>query len=233
MADVDFYFNYGCPWTYLACVRLREVALRTGARIAWKPILVKRVHERVSAGGPAAHAPPMSAARARYAVKDLADWAAFCAVNIRHEGPFPLPAEWAARGAIVAATSAGVAAYSEAVFSACFRDGLDVGSLEVVVALAGDLGLDEPDFRRAILDPATLLAVERNSEELVSRGGFGSPSMFVGDDMYFGNDRMPLVEFALNRASDRPFVAPGAHGQSLPVGAAAPADEPGPAGRAP
>lgn len=217
MLQVEFYFHYGCPWTYLAFTRLRETVLRTGAGIVWKPITVEHVLKRLQPGMAAKHdAAAMLPARARYANKDLADWATFCGVSIRHQGPFPLPAEWAARGAIVAAGSGRVAAYSEAVFSACFRDGLDIGSLEIVVTLAGDLGLDEAEFRKAVCDPAALRAVERNSEELVARGGFGSPSMFIGDDMYFGNDRMPLVEFGLNRMADRPFVAPGAHGQAVP-----------------
>jgi 2-hydroxychromene-2-carboxylate isomerase len=217
MLQVEFYFHYGCPWTYLAFTRLRETALRTGAGIVWKPITVEHVHERLQPRAAATHgAAATLPAKARYAKKDLADWAAFCGVTIRHQGPFPLPAEWAARGAIVTAASGRVAQYSEAVFSACFRDAFDIGSLDAVVTLAGDLGLDEGEFRKAVCEPAVLRAVESNADELVARGGFGSPSMFIGDDMYFGNDRMPLVEFALNRRADRPFVAPGAHGQALP-----------------
>lgn len=217
MLQVEFYFHYGCPWTYLAFTRLRETALRTGAVIVWKPIAVEHVLARLQPGTAATHGTAaMLPAKARYAKKDLADWATFCGVSIRHQGPFPLPSEWAARGAIVATATGSVAAYSEAVFSACFRDGLDIGSLDAIVTLAGDLGLDEAEFREAVCEPAVLRAVERNAEELVARGGFGSPSMFIGDDMYFGNDRMPLVEFALNRMADRPFVAPGAHGQALP-----------------
>lgn len=214
MADVDFYFNYGCPWTYLACVRLREVALRTGARIAWKPILVKRVHERVSAGGPAAHAPPMSAARARYAVKDLADWAAFCGVRISRPGPFPVRADRAVRAAVVAVGDGVIAAFSERVFAACFAEGADIDSPEVVTRIAVAVGLDAGEFNKRVDAPATQARVEELSDELVARGGFGSPTMFVGGDLYFGNDRMPLVELALSRSGERALVAPGAHGQA-------------------
>jgi 2-hydroxychromene-2-carboxylate isomerase len=209
--NVDFYFYYGCPWTYLAFSRLREVAMRTGATITWKPILVDRVQARLAGGAAAGHAQAVPA-KARYQAKDLADWAAFCGLEIRHPGPFPLPAQWAVRGAVVANAAAVVPAYSEAVFSACFRDRQDIASFDVVARLARQAGL-EPQLAQTISDDRTLQAVEDNSMELVERGGFGSPTMFVGDDMYFGNDRMTLVEFALSRAPELRVVVPGAHGQ--------------------
>jgi 2-hydroxychromene-2-carboxylate isomerase len=212
-AGVDFYFNYGCPWTYLASVRLREAALRTAARIAWKPILVARVQERVNAGRPVSHAPPVNPARARYAVKDLADWAAFCGVEIRRPGPFPVRADWAVRGAVVAAAEGAIEAFSERVFAACFAEGEDIDSPDVVSRIAVAAGLDAEAFRQRLGATATQVKVEELSDELLARGGFGSPTMFVGGDMYFGNDRMPLVELALSRSGERPLVAPGAHGQ--------------------
>jgi 2-hydroxychromene-2-carboxylate isomerase len=213
MAVVDFYFYYGCPWTYLASTRLQETAMRTGAQIAWKPVLIEHVQGQPPDGAPAGHA-PISPARTRYAAKDLADWAGFCGVEIRRPGPYPLPARWALRGAMVALQEGLIGAYSEKVFGACFGAGADIDSLEVVTGLAVATGMDATDFRRRVQEPGTLRMLEDNSRELVVRGGFGSPTMFVGDDMYFGNDRMPLVELALSRSGERPFVVPGAHGQS-------------------
>jgi 2-hydroxychromene-2-carboxylate isomerase len=210
LADVTFYLYYGCPWTYLAFVRLQETAMRTRAVIAWRPVLLERV---MRGAGLSAKAEVSAAAQVRYRQKDLADWARFCGVAIRHGGPYPVAAEWAARGAVVALAEERAARYGEAVFRACFGECADPDDLEVVTGLAAASGIERERFRHAVEAPGTRAVLERNSDELVRRGGFGSPTMFVGDDMYVGNDRMPLVELALMRASDEPFVAPGAHGQ--------------------
>lgn len=212
MANVEFFFWYGCPWTYLAFGRLQETAMRTRATIAWKPILLDRVLAAVGSGGRAAAPAP---AKARYQAKDLADWVRFCGVTIRMTEPHHVPAEWAARGgiAVLGMAASSMPAYTEAVFRACFADGADIANLDVVTAIAAGTGLDAGAFRRAAEAQASLAVLERNSDELVRRGGFATPTMFVGEDMYHGNDRMPLVEFALTHAAGRPLIVPGAHGQ--------------------
>jgi len=212
LPQVEFYFYYGCPWTYFAFTRLRETALRTGAAIAWKPILIDHVRRALPDGGGSHGAP--APYRARYQAKDMADWARFCGVRVDRPGPYPVAAGAAVRGAAHAIAAGRGAAYGEAVFGACFRDGADIDDVEVVVGLAGAAGLEPAALRAAMSGEGGLQAAARWSAELVARGGFGSPTMFVGDDMYFGNDRMPLVEVALHGAGERPFVAPGAHGRT-------------------
>jgi 2-hydroxychromene-2-carboxylate isomerase len=69
------------------------------------------------------------------------------------------------------------------------------------------------DFERRLEDPGSLEAVRANTEELVRRGGFGSPTVFVGENMYFGHERIPLVESALMHGAEQPFIAPGEHGR--------------------
>jgi len=212
VASVEFFFWYGCPWTYLAFGRLREAAMRTRATIQCKPILLERVLAAVGSGGKAAALAP---AKKRYQAKDLADWARFCGVTIRMTEPHHVPAEWAARGgiAVLGMAPASMPAYTKSVFRACFAESADISNLDVVATIATGAGLEAGAFRSAVESQASLTALERNSDELVRRGGFGTPTMFVGEDMYHGNDRMPLVEFALTHAAGRPLIAPGAHGQ--------------------
>lgn len=212
MVDVDFYFYPGCPWTYLAFARLCESAMRTNARVVWKPIQVDRIRRDSSpAGGTGSLA--RNPARDRYRVKDLQDWARFCGLTIRRPGPFPVAALWAARGAVVAIAAGKAVPYLEAAFRGCFEHGADLDRLDSVVEIAAAGGLEPAGFRAACNDSTTLAIVEAYSDELVARGGFDSPTMFIGDGMYFGNDRMPLVELALSQAAERPLVVPGAHGQ--------------------
>ena len=186
--------------------------MRTGARIVWRPILVDRVERLVVSPGADSYV-EINPVRARYQVKDLTDWARFCGVVLNRPGPFPVRADWALRGAFVAVRNGLAVPYSERIFAACFKAGKDIADLEIVVTAARDAGMDPDRFRHSVGDPASLDWLEQNSAELVARGGFGSPTMFIGEDMYFGNDRMPLVELALSRAAERPLVVPGAHGQ--------------------
>lgn len=209
MADVDFFYDYSCPWTYLAFSRLREVAARTGSAIIWRPVMVDRVRREVNPACAASRDDP-EPRRARYQAKDLQDWADFCDLKIMKPDDWPPDTQYALSGAVLAAEKALIAKYSEAIFSAYFADGRDISQLDMVAEIAGAVGLGEIVERIADAGPAE--QVRANESELLDRGGFGSPTMFVGDAMFFGNDRMPLVEFALGQASGRTFVMPGQHG---------------------
>jgi 2-hydroxychromene-2-carboxylate isomerase len=216
---VAFFFDASCPWSYLALDRLREAAIRTGAAIDWRPVLVAEVLGRANPGYPADRSDPVPA-RARYQAKDLADWARYCGLTLRKPRPWPLRPEWAQRGAVVAAElggSQGAAGYLAAVFAALFTDNRDIGDLGIVVALAVEAGLDRDAFGARIRDERTRRQVDENGAALVAQGGFGTPSFLVtgggeAGDLYFGNDRLPLVEAALARAGSMRLVLPGAHG---------------------
>ncbi|MEO8444365.1 MAG: 2-hydroxychromene-2-carboxylate isomerase [Gammaproteobacteria bacterium] len=209
---VEFYFDTSCPWSYLALDRAREAAIRTGSRVVYRPVLVEDVLRTANPGFPADRADPVPA-RARYQAKDLADWARYCGLTLRRPQPWPIRAEWAQRGAVAAARLApSPAAYLTAVFNALFADNLAISDLAVVESLATGTGLDPHQFAAAIRDPQTLAEVASNGAALLEHGGFGTPSLLVGDDLYFGNDRLPLVEAALARQAGMRLVLPGTHG---------------------
>ncbi len=210
--SVEFYFDTSCPWSYLALDRVREAAIRTGYRVIYRPVLVGDVLQTANPGFPPDCTDPVPA-RARYQAKDLADWARYCGLALRRPSPWPFRAEWAQRGAV---TAAGLApspvAYLTAVFKALFVDNQAISELPVIEALAAGVGLDPAQFAARVRDPATLAEVAANGAALLAHGGFGTPSLLVGDDLYFGNDRLPLVEAALARQADMRLVLPGAHG---------------------
>jgi 2-hydroxychromene-2-carboxylate isomerase len=86
------------------------------------------------------------------------------------------------------------------VFQAYWGDLEDISQVEVLKPIIVRAGYDADDFLTRIDDPALKARLRANTDELIARGGFGSPTMFVdGHDMYFGNDRLPLVEAALVR----------------------------------
>lgn len=209
---VDFFFDTSCPWSYLALERVREAAIRTGCRVVYRPVLVDDVAQLANTGLPADRSEP-ARVRALYRAKDLADWARYCGLTLRRPDPWPLRAEWAQRGAVIAAeATSGPVPYLAAVFAALFADNRDISDLAVVSAVAAESGLDGCDFSARVSRPETLTRVHDNGIELVARGGFGTPSVLVGDDLYFGNDRMPLAEAAMARFGGMQLVLPGSHG---------------------
>lgn len=208
---VDFFYGITDPRDYLAFVRLVDAAMRTQSTIVYRPVLARAL----PAGGIAEPA-GTSVAATTYAAKDLQDWARFCGVRLRPVAIAVTDADWAQRGAIAAGVVADAGGsqlrhFIESIFRARFTEGRDIADRPVVVELAMSCGLARAGFE-AVLDSATTLeALEANANELVRRGGYATPTMLLGEDMYVGHARMPLLESALMRASDRPFVAPGEH----------------------
>lgn len=197
---IELFFDCSSPWTYLAFMRLRPLAERTGAEIVWKPILVGGVFNEVNREVYERRASP-NPVKDAYTKKDLQDWARVCRVVIGEPPAFPVKAVKAMRGAVVAEEAGRVEAYAAETFKAYWSDLEDISQDAVLARICRRAGLDEGAFFAAIASDAVKARLRANTDELIRRGGFGSPTMFVnGDDMYFGNDRLPLVEAALARA---------------------------------
>ena len=210
MLVLDVYFDYSCPWSYLAFVRAREAAMRTGAEIRWRPVLADRIFETMKSQRLESRL-AVDPRKAAYQQKDLRDWARFCSIPITLPDGWPADSTHALAGAIAAFEQDLIVQYSNAVFVAYFTDGEDISQTAVLVEIAASAGLDTRAFEANIREPKALDQVLSNSDELIKRGGFGIPTMFVGDDMYFGNHSMPLVELALGQASGNTFIMPGEH----------------------
>lgn len=207
---VELFYCASCPSSYLAFVRLQEVATRTGARLAFRPVVSAWLPPAASAPRPGDE--PGNAA-ARYARKDIADWARFCGVALRLPGPPAIDAEWVQRGAIVALGAGRGRPWIEAAFEARFALGLDLSRRAAVLELAERSGLGGEAFAAALDADATRAEVAENGDELLRRGGFATPAMFLGDDLFFGHERVSLLEWAVMCTAERPFIAPGEHGR--------------------
>jgi 2-hydroxychromene-2-carboxylate isomerase len=199
MARLECFFDCSSPWTYLAFERLQEVAARCAVEIDWRPILVGGVFNTVNPSVYEARATPVPA-KARYAAKDLQDWARHQGLVIGSPEPFPVNSVKIMRGCLVAAESDALVPFARAAFRAYWSEERDISRDEEVAAVARAAGLDPDALAAAITDDAVKARLRANTDELIERGGFGSPTIFVDeDDLYFGNDRMPLIEAALTR----------------------------------
>ena len=201
MPTLEFFFDCSSPWTYLAFHKVEEVARSARAELAWRPFLVGGVFNSVNPSVYEARKAPVPA-KARYYGKDLADWARLYGIKIGQPPVFPVNSVKAMRGAFVALEHGVLPAYARAVFETYWGDLADISQDSVLEAVVKCAGFDRDEFFRKLAEPAYKEKLRANTDELIERGGFGSPTMFVDrDDMYFGNDRLALVRDALERAA--------------------------------
>ena len=198
MATLEFFYDCGSPWTYLAFHEIEDLARETGATLVWRPILVGGVFNAVNDSVYEQRSNPVPA-KMKYHAKDLQDWARAYDLTIGWPSVFPVNSVKVMRGALVAEAHGKLVEWSRAAFEAYWGEDRDVSQDAEIEALAERVGLDPAETLAAIADPAVKAKLRANTDELIERGGFGSPTMFVdGDDMYFGNDRLPLVRAALD-----------------------------------
>lgn len=197
MARLEFFFDCSSPWTYLAFSRIHAIIERTGAEVEWRPVLVGGVFNAVNDTVYEARANP-NPVKGRYYFKDLEDWAKFCSIRIGMPPVFPVRAVDPMRAVLVAQEEGKLIPFSFALFEAYWGDLLDISSHGVLARLCEKVGLNWDDVSHRMASPGIRERLRVNTQEVIARGGFGSPTMFVnGTDMYFGNDRLPLVEAAL------------------------------------
>ena len=206
MPTLEFFYDVGSPWTYIAFHRIEEVAAEAGAELVWKPILVGGVFNAVNRAVYAARA-NATKPRSAYMTKDLADWARLYGLRIVWPpSVFPVNSVAAMRGAIAAFDAGRGVEFSRAAFEAYWGEDRDLSREEVLADVAVRAGLDPTALLGRIATPELKARLRASTDELVARGGFGSPTIFVdGSDLYFGNDRLCLVREALarGRAAER------------------------------
>ncbi len=197
MPRLEFFFDCSSPWTYLAFVRVHGVAQRTGAAILWRPILVGGVFNAVNRDVYDRRANP-EPRKAAYYEKDLQDWARLAGIAIGKPSVFPVRAVGVMRCVLAADEEGALVRFARQAFEAYWGRLEDIGRKDVLMDVANRAGLDGERLVARSEAPAIKDRLRDNTDELIARGGFGSPTMFVnGNDMYFGNDRLPLVEAVL------------------------------------
>lgn len=200
MSDTRFEFFFDCssPWTYLAFENVQPIALRHEVEIEWRPILVGGIFNTVNASVYESRANPVPI-KARYYQKDLADWARYTGIAIGSPSVFPVNSVRAMRGAFVALEHECLVPYAREVFRAYWGELRDISQEDTLSEILAAVELDSVEYFQKINDRSYKDKLRANTDELIERGGFGSPTMFVdGEDMYFGNDRLPLVDARLD-----------------------------------
>jgi 2-hydroxychromene-2-carboxylate isomerase len=196
---LEFFYDCSSPWTYLAFSKIEEVAKRHDAELIWKPILVGGVFNTVNPSVYETRSNPVKP-KARYYAKDLQDWAHLYGLKIGQPTVFPVNSVKAMRGAFVAHEHGKISPYSRRVFEIYWGEDRDISQDDILRQVARAVGLDEDEFFSKIASSEYKEKLKSNTDDLIARGGFGSPTIFVDGDMFFGNDRLVLIEHALSHS---------------------------------
>jgi 2-hydroxychromene-2-carboxylate isomerase len=197
---IEVFFDCSSPWTYLAFHNLEKMSAELGEAILWRPMLVGGIFNTVNPSVYESRQRPVPA-KAAYMLKDLADWSRAAGLTIRMPpSVFPVNSVKAMRACILLEPDGKLEAFARAVFEAYWSRDQDISRDEVLEGVCRAAGVDPARVLAGIADPAVKAALKANTDEVMARGGFGSPTIFVGGtDMYFGNDRLPLVRAAVLR----------------------------------
>jgi 2-hydroxychromene-2-carboxylate isomerase len=192
MKRVELYYDYSCPYAYLASTQIEALCARSGAELVWRPMLLGGVFRAI--GVP--DGPAFSPAKARLNHLDMHRWADWFGVPLVMPPLHPNRTVLALRATLAAEDAAPAAA--KALFRAYWVLGRDVSRPEVVSEALGEAGLDGPALLRRADEPSIKEALRARTDEAVARGVFGAPTMFVTVDgkteTFWGQDRLLFVE---------------------------------------
>jgi 2-hydroxychromene-2-carboxylate isomerase len=197
MATVEFFFD--C-WTYLGFHRMAQLSAELDQPVIWRPFLVGGVFNAVNPSVYRSRETPVPAKQA-YMLKDLDDWARHYGLEIRWpQKIFPVNSVKAMRASFYADEHDRLIPFARAVFEAYWGGMQDISQDAVVAEAAAKAELDPVATLAAAASETAKRKLRANTDELIARGGFGSPTIFVNrDDMYFGNDRLDFVAAVIRR----------------------------------
>lgn len=189
----EFFFDFMSPYSYLASLRVPEVARRTGAEVEWKPCYLPGIMKATGNVGPVS-----IPTKAMYVFKDMNDWAALLGLRpIVLPDPFPFVAAAADRVALVLDASVRPAFVAH-LFARIWHDGVSCNEPAILAESLRAVGVSAPE---AVLEQAQSQAIRdvlrAHTDDAVARNAFGVPTFYVGEQMFVGNDRLDFVERAL------------------------------------
>lgn len=184
---VEFWFEFASTYSYLSVMRIERAAAATGVDIEWKPFLLGPVFLALGWNdSPFNIYPP----KGRYMWRDLERLAEKEGLPFRHPSRFPRNGLLAARVALVGVEEGWVAPFARAVMSANFAEDREIGEEAVIGEILGTLGLPAAELMARAQADANKLALRCQTERAAELGLFGAPSFRVGEELFWGNDRL-------------------------------------------
>jgi 2-hydroxychromene-2-carboxylate isomerase len=192
---LEFFFDFGSPTTYLAHTQMPVIASRTGAEVVYRPMLLGGVFKATGNQSPA-----FVKAKSKWMDGDLKAFARRYGVPYERNPWFPINTMMLMRGAIAMERENRLPAYADAIFRAIWVEPQNMNDPQTVGAALAKAGFEPRQMMAAIEDQSVKDELRKNTEEAVARGVFGAPTFFVGEQMFFGQDRLDFVEEALRNS---------------------------------
>jgi len=192
MSKVEYFFDYVSPFAYLADTQLPALFARTKAEVVYRPFFLGGVMQASK------NSPPITVPnKGRYMFTDIQRWAKRYGVPANPNPHFPVNTLNAMRAAVAAVDQPNFADFHRAMFRGVWVDGQNLADEAVLKSTIDAAGLDGAALLARSKDQAVKDTLRKNSEEAVERGAFGAPTFFVGDEMFWGNDRLDFLEETL------------------------------------
>ena len=190
----QFYFDFGSPNAYFSACVLPGIEARTGVTFEWIPVLLGGIFKATDNQSPFMAYGNVKGKLAYDQLEMVRFQKAHNISKFQMNPHFPVNTLLLMRGAVAAQETDDLKAYCEAAFRAMWEDGKKMDDPEVFVAVMNEAGLDGGGIAAKTQDPAVKAKLAENTSEAVERGAFGIPTFFVGNEMFFGKDRLGQVE---------------------------------------
>lgn len=193
--QLEYFFDFVSPYSYIAHTAVKQVIARTGAELVIKPMFLGGVMQATG------NRPPgMVPAKGKYMQTDLARACQRYGITMHMNPHFPMNTRGMTRATIgLEGDTARRDAFIQACFNICWNDarGIDPSDAAAFGAALTEAGFDPAEIMALATADANKEKLKANTAEAVERGAFGAPTFFVGDQMFFGHDRLDYVEEAL------------------------------------
>ena len=192
MKRLEFFYDYASTYSYLAHLEIEKLAQAKGAELVFRPMVLGFVFKASGNSMPAS-----VPAKATYMMDDVRRWVRQYGLPFTMPSAFPVNTIRALRTAVAALDEGTFPTYHHAVMTAYWAGDRDIGDATTLTAVASEAGLDGDRLVARAEEPAIKEGLKANTDEAISRGVFGAPTFFVGNQMFWGNDRLHFVAEAL------------------------------------
>ncbi|MFI5323116.1 MAG: 2-hydroxychromene-2-carboxylate isomerase [Thermodesulfobacteriota bacterium] len=190
---VEFYYDFTSPYTYIASTRVEKICDDNGAELEWKPFFMGGLFIETGV-----KAPIEIGNKFAYVKQDTKDLARHYGVDFKFPAVFPLNSVKSMRGAFAAAEKGKLTEYTHEMFRIFWTEGWDLSKDDVLKKAVAGVGLDPEWFILRIVEQDIKDKLRHETSKTAARGAFGAPTIFIGDKMFWGNDRLDYVDEYLN-----------------------------------
>jgi 2-hydroxychromene-2-carboxylate isomerase len=197
---LTFWFDVHSPWVYLASFRVGDLARKHGLDLDWRPLHLPRLMDEIGGMKPLEASPQ----RVAWFRQDIRDHAELYGVRLRMHPQFPLRTARALRTAILAADEGKAEAHVRLVLKGYWAEKADITDLDQLARWGEAAGLDPEKVKAAAVSEEFKQRLEKNTAEAIARGVFGVPTVDTGAKLYFGNDRLDLLDLHVSQGKHLP-----------------------------